>query len=361
MWRLSGDDPRPLYKRIQTLIVQHIQSGRLKPGQAIPSYPELAKALRVADRTVRQAYSELQRAGVLRIERGRGSFVAEPSGGVSQGSAKLVGVLTGPLPVEAWAEGFFWAAVRGVHEGAAAVGSSVLFGARGGGMEAVPGAARAWDGAVVVLRERAEMERFGGVAEPAVWLAQTAPQGAAHAAGLDYEGAGRELGYRLVGLGHKHIGLLRVARSPGAEALEAGYRHALGAAALPVQPKWVTLVDTELGETGLPAAMALIEQVSAVVVQTEDLARTAWDAAVRRGLAIPEALSLAAVVERPPAPLPGGLRLEAALLDAVELGRNAVRWLWELMAGRETEARQLIVEAQRLEGDSVSRPREGGT
>ena len=51
--------------------------GVLAPGDQMPTMRQVAVALRVDLNTVRHAYDELERAGAIRLERGRGSFVAD--------------------------------------------------------------------------------------------------------------------------------------------------------------------------------------------------------------------------------------------------------------------------------------------
>jgi GntR family transcriptional regulator len=50
--------------------------GTLGPDDLLPSVRELASELRVNPRTVSQAYAELEREGVVRVRRGKGTFVA---------------------------------------------------------------------------------------------------------------------------------------------------------------------------------------------------------------------------------------------------------------------------------------------
>ena len=52
-------------------------SGRLRPGDSLPSIRQLAERLRVNRNTVDKAYRELDRQGVIRTARGRGAFLAE--------------------------------------------------------------------------------------------------------------------------------------------------------------------------------------------------------------------------------------------------------------------------------------------
>jgi len=68
----------PAYKRIQGVIRRRIDSGRLKPGNLVPSERELAKIHRVSLMTARHALTELARDGVVERRHGAGTFVAPP-------------------------------------------------------------------------------------------------------------------------------------------------------------------------------------------------------------------------------------------------------------------------------------------
>ena len=53
-----------------------IATGRLAPGDKLPTVRQLAVTLRVNANTVARVYSELERAGVIVTRRGVGSFIA---------------------------------------------------------------------------------------------------------------------------------------------------------------------------------------------------------------------------------------------------------------------------------------------
>jgi GntR family transcriptional regulator len=66
----------PMYQQLQMLIRMNIASGTWKPGEAIPSEQVLSRQFGIARMTVRQALEAPIREGLLRRERGRGTFVA---------------------------------------------------------------------------------------------------------------------------------------------------------------------------------------------------------------------------------------------------------------------------------------------
>jgi GntR family transcriptional regulator len=72
-----GGSGVPIYVQLRDQFLHAIGDGLLAPGDQMPTMREVAVALKVDLNTVRHAYDELERAGAIKLERGRGSFVAE--------------------------------------------------------------------------------------------------------------------------------------------------------------------------------------------------------------------------------------------------------------------------------------------
>jgi GntR family phosphonate transport system transcriptional regulator len=66
-----------LWRQIEQAIEADIVAGRAPSGSRLPTEAELSASFRVNRHTVRRAMEELERRGLVRIEQGRGSFVAE--------------------------------------------------------------------------------------------------------------------------------------------------------------------------------------------------------------------------------------------------------------------------------------------
>ena len=66
----------PLYRQIKSLIVQGLESGEWRPGEAIPSESELASRFNVSQGTVRKAVDEMAAENLLIRRQGKGTFVA---------------------------------------------------------------------------------------------------------------------------------------------------------------------------------------------------------------------------------------------------------------------------------------------
>jgi|SRR5215471_10247140 len=67
----------PIYVQLRDQIAAAVGSGRLRPGEQLPTMREVAVELRIDLNTVQRAYAELEREGILTMVRGRGSFVTE--------------------------------------------------------------------------------------------------------------------------------------------------------------------------------------------------------------------------------------------------------------------------------------------
>ena len=66
-----------LWRQIANRLQHDIGSGTYPPGGRLPTEAELSQQFRVNRHTVRRALEELSRGGLVRVEQGRGSFVAE--------------------------------------------------------------------------------------------------------------------------------------------------------------------------------------------------------------------------------------------------------------------------------------------
>ncbi len=71
----------PIYVQIMNHVKHLIATGVLTPGQQLPTIRQLAVDITVNLNTVAHAYAELEREGLLTIQRGRGTFIAEPENG----------------------------------------------------------------------------------------------------------------------------------------------------------------------------------------------------------------------------------------------------------------------------------------
>ena len=77
---ISLATPGPLYQQIVDGLKREVSEGRLQPGAPLPSFRGLAEELLVSVITVKRAYDELEREGIIYRRQGLGTFVAEAGG-----------------------------------------------------------------------------------------------------------------------------------------------------------------------------------------------------------------------------------------------------------------------------------------
>jgi GntR family transcriptional regulator len=68
--------PLPIHAQLERGIRAAVATGRLAPGDQLPTVRQLAVDVRVNANTVARVYLDLERAGVVETRRGVGTFVA---------------------------------------------------------------------------------------------------------------------------------------------------------------------------------------------------------------------------------------------------------------------------------------------
>lgn len=81
--------PRARYKNLVDTFAEDIRSGRLSPGERLPTHRQLAARHGLALVTASRVYSELAAMGLVSGETGRGTFVREISLPPGQGSGQM--------------------------------------------------------------------------------------------------------------------------------------------------------------------------------------------------------------------------------------------------------------------------------
>jgi GntR family transcriptional regulator len=74
---LSPNDGVPIYLQIVQQVKYLVASGRLAPGDELPTIRALAERLLVNPNTVARAYRDLEAAGVVATRRGAGTHVSD--------------------------------------------------------------------------------------------------------------------------------------------------------------------------------------------------------------------------------------------------------------------------------------------
>ena len=74
-WRIDRNNKVPLYLQLKDLIKYYISTGTIKDHHQLPGVNTLGKELNINFETVRKAYKELEREGLISMERGKGTYV----------------------------------------------------------------------------------------------------------------------------------------------------------------------------------------------------------------------------------------------------------------------------------------------
>lgn len=99
--RIDRTSPVPFYFQLARVLREEISTGRWEPGHRLVSEPDLGRHFGVSRTVVRQALARLEDEGLLRREKGRGTFVADArerswllqsSGGFFQDEAERAGL-----------------------------------------------------------------------------------------------------------------------------------------------------------------------------------------------------------------------------------------------------------------------------
>jgi GntR family transcriptional regulator len=72
---INIDDPLPVFAQLIAQIKGAVLSGKMGPGEALPSIRQLANDLAINNKTVAKAYRLLERDSVIQTKGYRGTFV----------------------------------------------------------------------------------------------------------------------------------------------------------------------------------------------------------------------------------------------------------------------------------------------
>jgi GntR family transcriptional regulator len=71
-------DDRPVFRQLAEQLRDQIHTGRLRPGDALPTQPQLTAEYGVSVTTIREAIDVLRGEGLVETVRGKGVFVRQP-------------------------------------------------------------------------------------------------------------------------------------------------------------------------------------------------------------------------------------------------------------------------------------------
>ncbi len=115
--RIEPSSGVPVYRQIMEQIRYQIAAEMLRPGTQLPSARQLAQELAVNGNTILKVYKELGKEHLVRVDRGKGTFVAETSVQLRRSERRgLVGDLLGEAVAKGMQLGLSYAEVRSMLE-----------------------------------------------------------------------------------------------------------------------------------------------------------------------------------------------------------------------------------------------------
>lgn len=74
-WFIDKSNKMPLYLQLKDLVKYYISTGAIQDNHQLPGVNKVAQELGINFETIRKAYKELEKEGLISMERGRGTFV----------------------------------------------------------------------------------------------------------------------------------------------------------------------------------------------------------------------------------------------------------------------------------------------
>ncbi|MBI5154722.1 GntR family transcriptional regulator [Candidatus Poribacteria bacterium] len=83
-FQVDFHDAKPVYQQLIDQVKFAVASGRLRPGEKLPSIRDVAIEVRVNRNTIARVYNELEREGIVYSRPGQGCFVSDRGSALSE-------------------------------------------------------------------------------------------------------------------------------------------------------------------------------------------------------------------------------------------------------------------------------------
>ena len=340
------------YEQLCARLVGDVANGRLKPGDVLPPEPVMADQMNLARSTVRQALAQMERNGLVRRVRGKGTYIHEDA------HRRLrSGLDAFALIVPDAQSGYYPSLMAGFEEAASVVRNQVIV------ISTRNDAHRQGDGILQLIDKQVAGVAIVPVTTPATPAYQIRQLQKNHipvvlchrgvdgiqAPLLAFSGhdIGRLAGEAMAKRGHRRVAFVSALRSTLASAYEDGLRSAMKAAGGSLDEECVAYVGNDGYANQEEYERLMDDAVGRLIALPSDKRPTAiftgFDATaeliflqlMRHGVTVPDDMSLVSF---------GGAtrlgpmqhRLTAVTVDEAMIGRLAAKLLDEMRSGRRT-------------------------
>lgn len=330
----------PKYEQLRRQIVDQITSGRLRPGDALPTERWWAEQHKLARSTVRQALSSLERDGLIRRLQGKGTFVHE------QARDRFnPGLAAFALVLPETQAGFYPSLQRSFDEAAANVHHQLLVCNTGNNVDRqgniilqlmdkqVAGVALVPVTLPPTPAYQVRQLQKSGI--PVVFCHRRVEGASAPLLAIPFLEIGRLVGRALVEQGHKRVAFFAPHQTAASQSYETGLRAGLADGKAQVLDDCVffgsdNLVDPAEHESEISAALERMlkrpDRPTAIFASFDSLAELIYLMLERIGLRVPDDISIVGLggVSRS---TPMMRRMTSATVDEVQIARRAAELL----------------------------------
>lgn len=334
------ENSTPKYMALVQWIREQIRTSRLLPGQKLYSENELKDKFGISRQTVRHAISILETEGVLRRVRGSGTYIQEGQRLVS-GRNTYISVVT------TYADSYiFPRTIQSIENALFQRGFSVriaLTNNQNSKEKSILKDILNRDETAGLLIEPTKSgipnpnlnlyRKIQGRGIPMLFLNSYYPELSIPHVSMDDRRVGEQITDHLISMGHQRIGGIFKLDDGQGRLRYAGYLEAMMRAGLEVEERCAVWIDTEEAGHLADVGQRILDRVSgctALVCYNDQVAFHLMDLMKRRGIRVPEDMSLVSVDDSELAVF-GGVGLTTLPYPMEQMGEKAVEYLLRRM------------------------------
>ena len=289
----------PIYLQFKETLRQMLLEKDLHPGNKIPSERALSEQYKVCRITVNRAVSELITEGLLYREKAKGTFVASHKQKKLAEDRKRIGVCF--LDIYNITHPYFSKLVNSINASCNKNGYSLqVFSTHASEIDETPFIRdiKSRDLSALLPASRMGLRNILLLKEmnvPFVWINHDIPEEDINCVLVDYFSAAFEAVKHLIGLGHKHIGLIRGSKDNRDTIFSLpGYKLALEEHGIKFDANLVrgTAFTEEMGYIAMNEQLNLSKHTTAVYAIDDSLAAGAMKAIDERKLKVPDDIAV---------------------------------------------------------------------
>lgn len=361
----------PKYIQVKEEILRWIITGQYASHQKLPSENEIVKQFDMSRQTIRQALGELEQEGWLYKEQGKGTFVAEQSGGAirNNGTGMTIGLITTYI-----SDYIFPTIVRGVEASARERGARLLLASTDNEKEKEKQSLESMlreqlTGLIIEPTKSAEGNpnysyflALDSLRIPYVMLNERYSEVDAPCLRVDDELGGYRAAKHLIDLGHRKIaGFFKTDDFQGIRRMK-GFVRAFKEQGLSVSSDYILRYNSEEKET-LPGQVLdqllkldISERPTAIVCYNDELAVKMLDIVRQEELQVPEHLSIVGFDDANLATATE-VKLTTIAHPKTQMGKDAVHMLMKMVEkGISSRLDDKVYEPELVVRESTSKP-----